>query len=73
MAREKRNQNGLEGIQKSYLEERLLVYGTVLFPHGDDFIDLAVVDAYLAKRERGENPTILLLTNTYYTLSYCWE
>ncbi|RDY12012.1 hypothetical protein CR513_03247, partial [Mucuna pruriens] len=91
MAKEKRNQNGLEGIQKSYLEERLhrlrkdgdwpavmdvyglLVYRTFLFPHGDDYVDLAAIDAYLAKRDRGENPTIALLANTYYTLNYCCE
>ncbi|RDY13607.1 hypothetical protein CR513_01446, partial [Mucuna pruriens] len=91
MVREKRNQNGLKGIQRSYLEERLhrlqkdgdwptvmdvyglLVYGTVLFPHGDDYVDLAAIDAYLAKRDKGENPTIALLANTYYTLNYCCE
>ncbi|RDX92415.1 hypothetical protein CR513_25464, partial [Mucuna pruriens] len=50
-----------------------LVYGTVMFPHGDDFIDLAAIDVYLSKRDRGENPTIALLTNTYYTLNHCCE
>ncbi|RDX92398.1 hypothetical protein CR513_25485, partial [Mucuna pruriens] len=91
MVKEKRNRNGLEGIHKSYLEERLhrlrkdgdwpvvmdvyglLVYGTVMFPHGDDFVDVATVDVYLAKRDKGENPTIALLANTYYTLNHCCE
>ncbi|RDX66859.1 hypothetical protein CR513_54326, partial [Mucuna pruriens] len=91
MVREKKNRNGLEGIQKSYLEERLyqfredgdwpafmdayglLVYEIVLFPHGDDFVDLIVADAYLAKRDGDENPTMALLANTYYTLNHCCE
>ncbi|RDX80564.1 hypothetical protein CR513_38881, partial [Mucuna pruriens] len=42
----------------------LLVYGTILFPHGDDYVDLTIVDAYLIKRDKGENPTIALLANT---------
>ncbi|RDX83193.1 hypothetical protein CR513_35914, partial [Mucuna pruriens] len=83
--------NRLEGIQNSYLEERLyqfkedgdwpafmdayglLVYRIVLFPHGDDFVDLVAVDAYLAKRDAEENPTMALLVNTYCTLNHCCE
>ncbi|RDX70352.1 hypothetical protein CR513_50410, partial [Mucuna pruriens] len=52
---------------------RLLVYGIVLFSQIEDHIDLAVVDAFLAKRDRGENPFIAVLANTYYTLDYCHE
>ncbi|RDX99234.1 hypothetical protein CR513_17736, partial [Mucuna pruriens] len=52
---------------------RLLVYGTVLFPRRDDYIDLTTIDAFLAKRDRGENPTMALLANTYYILNYCCE
>ncbi|RDX76838.1 hypothetical protein CR513_43133, partial [Mucuna pruriens] len=83
ITREKRNQNGLEGVQRSYLEERLhqllqeedwpvvvdvyrlLLYGIVIFPHTEDYIDLAIINVFLTKRDRGEN--------TYYTLSYCCE
>ncbi|RDX91777.1 hypothetical protein CR513_26186, partial [Mucuna pruriens] len=89
ISREKRSRNGVKGIYKSYLEERLykfrqdedwpafmdvyelLIYGIVLFPHGDDYIDLVAVDAYLARRDRGENPIMALLANTYYTLNHC--
>ncbi|RDX63706.1 hypothetical protein CR513_57828, partial [Mucuna pruriens] len=89
--RRKRNRNGLEGLPKASIEERLhqlwkegdwlafmdvyrlLVYGIVLFSQIEDHIDLAVVDAFLAKRDRGENPIIAVLANTYYTLDYCHE
>ncbi|RDX93920.1 hypothetical protein CR513_23757, partial [Mucuna pruriens] len=49
----------------------LLLYGVVLFPYIEDYIDLAAIEAFLAKRDRGENPTMAVLANTYYTLSYC--
>ncbi|RDX93867.1 hypothetical protein CR513_23818, partial [Mucuna pruriens] len=51
----------------------LLVYGIVLFPQIEDHIDLITIDAFLAKRDRGENPVIVELANTYYTLDYCHE
>ncbi|RDX75799.1 hypothetical protein CR513_44282, partial [Mucuna pruriens] len=34
----------------------LLIYGVMLFLHIEDYVDLAAVDAFLAKRDRGENP-----------------
>ncbi|RDX75791.1 hypothetical protein CR513_44293, partial [Mucuna pruriens] len=40
----------------------LLIYG----------VDLVVVDAFLAKRDRGENFVIAILANTYYFLNYCY-
>ncbi|RDX90231.1 hypothetical protein CR513_27929, partial [Mucuna pruriens] len=51
----------------------LAIYGLVLFPHGDDYIDMVSADAYMARRDRGENPTMALLANTYYTLNHCCE
>ncbi|RDX74771.1 hypothetical protein CR513_45435, partial [Mucuna pruriens] len=89
MSKRRRNRNGLEGIPRVYIEERLLqfqeeqdwdamidilgllLYGVVLFPYIEDYIDLAAIEVFLAKRDRGENPTMAVLANTYYTLSYC--
>ncbi|RDY02240.1 hypothetical protein CR513_14332, partial [Mucuna pruriens] len=51
----------------------LLIYGIILFPHLEDYIDLTVVEVFLAKKKRGENPTMAILANTYYTLNYCCE
>ncbi|RDY05229.1 hypothetical protein CR513_10952, partial [Mucuna pruriens] len=51
----------------------LLVYEIVLFPHMEDYIDQAAIDIFLANRDRGENPTMEILANTYYTLSYYCE
>ncbi|RDX71628.1 hypothetical protein CR513_48996, partial [Mucuna pruriens] len=79
MAKERKNQNGLEGINRIYLEEReeeswqaimdvlgLLIYGILLLPHLEDYV-------FLAKRDRGENPTMAILASTYYSLNYCYE
>ncbi|RDX72769.1 hypothetical protein CR513_47696, partial [Mucuna pruriens] len=89
VAKWKRNRNGIEGIPRVYVEERLLqfqeeqdwdamidvlgllLYGVVLFPYIEDYVDLAAIEAFLAKKDRGENPTMALLANTYHTLSYC--
>ncbi|RDX79149.1 hypothetical protein CR513_40462, partial [Mucuna pruriens] len=89
--RRKRNRNGLEGLPKANLEERLLqlqregdwsafmdafgllVYDIMLFPQIEAYIDLAAIDAFLAKRDRGKNPIIAVLANTYYYLNYFFE
>ncbi|RDY00040.1 hypothetical protein CR513_16831, partial [Mucuna pruriens] len=78
MAERRRNRNDIEGIPR---EEQdwdamidilgLLLYGVVLFPCIEDYIDLAAIEVFLAKRNRGENPTMAVLANTYYTLSHC--
>ncbi|RDX95694.1 hypothetical protein CR513_21747, partial [Mucuna pruriens] len=91
MSKRRRNHNGLEGIPRVYIEERLLqfqeeqdwaavidmlgllFYGMVLFPYVEDYVDLAAMEVVLAKRDRGENPTMAVLANTYYTLNYCSE
>ncbi|RDY03990.1 hypothetical protein CR513_12351, partial [Mucuna pruriens] len=31
------------------------------------------MDAFLAKRDKGENPVITILANIYYSLNYCYE
>ncbi|RDX72863.1 hypothetical protein CR513_47591, partial [Mucuna pruriens] len=49
----------------------LLVYGIVLFPHIECYVDLAAIDAFLGKRDKGEHPVVIVLANTYYTLDYC--
>ncbi|RDY03630.1 hypothetical protein CR513_12766, partial [Mucuna pruriens] len=48
----------------------LLLYWILLFPHVENYIDLAVVEVFLAKKDKGENPTMAILANTYYTLNY---
>ncbi|RDX93927.1 hypothetical protein CR513_23750, partial [Mucuna pruriens] len=79
MAKRRRNRNGMEGIPRVYIEERLLqfqeeqdwdamidvlgllLYRIVLFPYIEDYIDLTSIEAFLAKRDRGENPTMAVL------------
>ncbi|RDY11709.1 hypothetical protein CR513_03593, partial [Mucuna pruriens] len=83
MLKRKRNKNGLEGLSRASIEERLhqssrgkeigRLSWTVLFSQIEDNIDLVVINAFLAKRDRGENLVIAVLANTYYTLNYCHE
>ncbi|RDX96822.1 hypothetical protein CR513_20475, partial [Mucuna pruriens] len=71
---EKLHQFQKEGDWQTFMDVyKLLVYGIVLFPHVEDYIDLAVVDAFLTKRDKGENHVIVVLANTYYTLNYCYK
>ncbi|RDX79575.1 hypothetical protein CR513_39985, partial [Mucuna pruriens] len=51
----------------------LLVYDIMLFPQIKGYVDLVIVDVFFAKRDRGENPIIAVLANTYYSLNYCFE
>ncbi|RDY04082.1 hypothetical protein CR513_12249, partial [Mucuna pruriens] len=51
----------------------LLVYGNILFPHINDYMDIAIIDAFLTSRDQGENPNIAILANTYCTLNNCYE
>ncbi|RDY04542.1 hypothetical protein CR513_11728, partial [Mucuna pruriens] len=74
--REKRNRNGLEGIPRASWRidsANSSKKDIILFPHIEDCVDLAAKAAFLAKRDRGENPVIAILGNTYYSLNYCYE
>ncbi|RDY06252.1 hypothetical protein CR513_09799, partial [Mucuna pruriens] len=51
----------------------LLVYEILLFPQVEDHVDLVAMGVFLAKKDRGENPTMAVLANTYYTLNQCGE
>ncbi|RDY11090.1 hypothetical protein CR513_04292, partial [Mucuna pruriens] len=71
----KMNRNGLEGVPRVYIEERLfqfqeeqdwavvidilglLLYGVVLFPYVEDYVDLVAIELFLGKRDSGENST----------------
>ncbi|RDY02068.1 hypothetical protein CR513_14505, partial [Mucuna pruriens] len=51
----------------------LLLYRILMFPQVENYIDLAAIEVFMAKMDRGENPTMAILANTYYTLNYCNE
>ncbi|KAJ1437370.1 hypothetical protein SESBI_03698 [Sesbania bispinosa] len=50
----------------------LTIYGIVIFPNADDFVDLASIDIFLAQKSRGENPVPAVLADVYHTLNYCY-
>ncbi|RDX92459.1 hypothetical protein CR513_25408, partial [Mucuna pruriens] len=52
---------------------RLLLHGILLFPHLEDYVDLTAIEVFLAKKDRVEKPTMVILANTYHTLNYCCE
>ncbi|XP_027368372.1 uncharacterized protein LOC113874345 [Abrus precatorius] len=51
----------------------LTIYGIVLFPKHDNFVDLATIDVFLACKNRSENPVPALLADVYCTLIFCHE
>ncbi|RDX82626.1 hypothetical protein CR513_36560, partial [Mucuna pruriens] len=73
----KKNRNRVEGIPEekegwSAIVDvyRLLVYGIMLFPQIEFYVDLAAIDAFLGRQDWGEHPIVAVLANTYYTLDY---
>ncbi|RDY01048.1 hypothetical protein CR513_15685, partial [Mucuna pruriens] len=80
IAKAKRNRNGLEGLPKEEEEWpavmnalRLLLYEILLFPRMEDYVDLTAMEVFVAKKDRGENPTMAVLANTYYTFNHYGE
>ncbi|RDY07884.1 hypothetical protein CR513_07941, partial [Mucuna pruriens] len=51
----------------------LLIYGILLFPQLEDYVDLAAMEVFLARKNKGENPTMAILADTYYSLNQCGE
>ncbi|RDX86858.1 hypothetical protein CR513_31753, partial [Mucuna pruriens] len=49
----------------------LLLYGILLFPQVENYVNLTATEVFLAKRDKGENLTMAVLANTYYTLHHC--
>ncbi|RDX65465.1 hypothetical protein CR513_55877, partial [Mucuna pruriens] len=47
----------------------LSLFGIVLLPRLDNYVDRAAIDAFWACRENNKNPMISVLANTYYTLN----
>ncbi|RDX81016.1 hypothetical protein CR513_38359, partial [Mucuna pruriens] len=51
----------------------LAIYGVILLPHLDEYVDLALIDIFLANQERARNLVTAVLANTYYTINRCHE
>ncbi|XP_027941173.1 uncharacterized protein LOC114194971 [Vigna unguiculata] len=51
----------------------MMIYGVVLFPRCDQFIDLAAIDAFMAYKHKRECPVITILADTLHTLNVCYE
>jgi hypothetical protein len=42
----------------------LTIFGIVLFPHSDKYVDFATIDVFLAVRNQGHNPMPAVLADT---------
>ncbi|XP_017431748.1 uncharacterized protein LOC108339111 [Vigna angularis] len=51
----------------------LTLYGVMLFPKVEDFVDYGAIDIFVANRTRLENPIAAILADVYETLSFCHE
>ncbi|RDY01902.1 hypothetical protein CR513_14705, partial [Mucuna pruriens] len=47
----------------------LSLYGLILLPCSDDYVDYAAIDALSDCREKDKNPMLAVLANTYYILN----
>jgi len=45
----------------------LLIFGVVLFPNVDGFVDLSVIDAFLAYHHSKESPVVAILADLFDT------
>ena len=46
----------------------LLLYGALLFPYSNDYVEYAAIDIFVAVRTRFENPVTAVLADTYLAL-----
>jgi hypothetical protein len=46
----------------------LLVYGLILFPSTENFVDFATISVFLDVLKKDKDPVLALLANVYYTL-----
>ncbi|XP_061338461.1 uncharacterized protein LOC133285268 [Gastrolobium bilobum] len=51
----------------------LTIYGILIFPNIDEFVDFAAIDVFVARKFKRENPVPAILADVYYTLSFCHE
>ncbi|XP_052728596.1 uncharacterized protein LOC128195361 [Vigna angularis] len=51
----------------------LTIYGIVLFPRIEDFVDYTAIDVFVARKIRSENPVTAVLAEVYGTMSFCHE
>jgi len=49
----------------------LALFGVMLFPKADSFVDDAAIKAFLAFKTRAENPVTAILADTYIALDQC--
>ncbi|XP_022631552.1 uncharacterized protein LOC106776768 [Vigna radiata var. radiata] len=51
----------------------LILYGVMLFPNIESFVDNAAMNAFVGYKERSENPVTTVLAEVYGTLNQCYE
>jgi len=51
----------------------LILYGALLFPYSNDYVEYAAIDIFVAVRTKFENPVTVVLADTYLALDLCYE
>jgi len=51
----------------------MIIYGVLLFPNIEYFVDYTAVDVFVASKTRSENPVIAILADVFETLDLCFE
>jgi len=51
----------------------MIIYGVLLFPNIEYFVDYVAVDVFIASKTRSENPVTAILVDVFGTLDLCSE
>ena len=51
----------------------LTLYGIMLFPNLEHFVDYAAINVFVAMKTRSENPITAILADIYETLNLCYK
>ena len=51
----------------------LVLYGVIIFPSIDNFVDLSAINVFIAYKINAENPVTAILADVYGNLNMCYE
>jgi len=52
---------------------KLILYGVIIFPSIDNFVDFSTINVFIAYKINAENPVTTILADVYRNLNMCYE
>jgi len=63
-----------KGTEETFLDVlALILYGVIIFPSIDNFVDLSAINVFITYRINAENLVTTILTDVYGNLNMCYE